>query len=222
MTSSLKRVSSAVAAVVLALGLVGCGDDSGSDASDASGGSGGSVASGGSDGSPGSSSGSPDEAYVAFVEAVRDGDADAFDAAVHDGYWSDVTEELDDNAANLAAHHWAIENEVMSLPDEPDEVRVGDEALGAEGGGSADSYAEQIGELLGVDGLTGDDLAVIMVADAFDVGLTNRANEANCAEADKPIDECLDDTEPTDREDLDVILVRGDDGWQVFGTEPAH
>lgn len=202
-----RRLLGGLALAALVLGSAGCGSDD---------------SDGGSGGPGGSGADTAEAAYTAFVEAIRDDDADAFDAAVHDGYWSDLTEKQDDNEANLAAHHWAVDNEVMSLPDDPGEVRVGDEALGPHASSNADSYAAQVGELLGVDGLTGDDLALVTVADGYDVGLTNAARDATCAEDDQPIDECLEDSEPTERQDLDVILIRGDDGWKVFGTEPSH
>lgn len=201
-TTRLRPVLGASVAALL-LSLSACGDDTGD-----------------SGGASGQGSDTPEAAYAAFAQAVTDGDQDAFDAAVHDGYWSDLQGGQGDNAANLALHHWQVENDVVVLSDEPGEVLIGQDMLGEDAEADIEEYAALIAEQLELDDVSGDDLAIAKVTEGYDVGRSNAAAEAGCVEDDQPIDECLDEVPGDgDRAVLEVILVRGDDGWKVFGTE---
>lgn len=219
-----RRVACGVALVVLALGAVGCGGDSGGSDGGGTSGSGSSDAASSDAGSPAGSTAenTPEEAYTAFVEAIRAEDASALDAAVTEGYWSDLMGDQQESTASLATLHWAVENDVLTLPDDPGVVALGADVMGqyAEPG-DVERYADLIAEEIGVDGLTGDDLALVTVPDAVDQGLVERVEEKGCVEKDQSIQQCLANAGSTeDRLDYLLTIVRVGDAWRVFHASP--
>lgn len=191
-----------VAALVLAVAGCGDGDSSGSGDSDRR-----VEIDGASDeASDGASGGSGADAYAAFARAVRDGDEAAFGEAVRGEFWSDLTPERTNAADYLADLHWAFEQDLMPFPDAA-EVQTAAEV------GVSDFEVGAIGRDLGIDDLSGEDVAAATVADGYV----------------KVDDSCFDDPDPEEcaptddrlRQDLRVILVRVDDAWQVSGIEPA-
>lgn len=191
------RAGAALACAVLALGLSGCGDDDSSGGSDDSGsGSGARYA-------------SAEEAYAAFAQAVRDDDVDAFRDVTSKGFWTDLSPERTDTADYVHDQHWALEHDLLVLPDEPTEV------LGADEVGLTDDQLEAVGSQAGVDGLGADDLAVIVIENSH-VGVPEDCFDEPDAEECSPSDEAR-----AEASDVNLVVLRDGSTWRVAGMEPA-
>ncbi|WP_156393685.1 hypothetical protein [Nocardioides sp. Root140] len=191
------RASAVLACAVLALGLSACGDGDSSGGSDDS----------GSRSRAGQAS--AEEAYAAYAQAVRDDDVDAFRDVISDGFWSDLSPERTDTADYVHDQHWALEHDLLVLPDEPTKV------LGAREVGLTDDQISGVGTQAGIDGLGADDLAVIVIEDAH-VGVPEDCYDEPDAEECSPSDEAR-----ADASDVNLVVLRDGSTWRVAGMEPA-
>ncbi len=189
------RAGAALACAVLALGLSACGDDDGGN--------------GDSNDKTGAGHASAEEAYTAFAAAVRDDDADAYRDTITEGFWTDLSPKRTDVADYLHDQHWALEHDVLKLPEEPDKV------LSADDVGIIESQVESVGSQAGLDGLGLDDVAVIVIEDSH-VSVPQECFDEPDAEECSPSDEAR-----SDAKDVSLVMLRDGSTWRVAGIEPA-
>lgn len=196
----LSRSLAVLGPAVLVLGLAGCGDD------DTEVG-----------GAPAAGDGSPEAAvavYRDFARAVAEDDPALFETAAHPSYGTDLLRAEPTLAGYLDDLTLGAERDMLVLPDDPEVLDVED-VLGPD----LDDYVTMFSEQFGIDGLTADDIAFLVLPSAYDRGLDARSTE-ECSDGEVPIEDCIHEA-TGELDDVNLVMVRDDGRWYVAFTEPA-